>query len=184
MKSFKGKTLSWEWREGRIELMLDHEPANEIGTAMLEELEVFVGAFGALAAETSSCIIYSARKSVFSAGGDLRELYHQAVSVPEKERPKAIRSFLGAVARGTHDLQTHPGDVSALLKANPDLDPKLQKAAVKLTLPFFQPPTGKPFGYQDPGQWRAFADFMRRNGLIRGSANGAFTNALLPGQGP
>ena len=101
-----------------------------------------------------------------------------------KDNADAIRSFLGAVARGTHDLQTHPGDVSALLKANPDLDPKLQKAAVKLTLPFFQPPAGKPFGYQDPGQWRAFADFMRRNGLIRGSANGAFTNALLPGQGP
>ena len=84
MKSFKGKTLRWEWREGCIELALDHEPANEIGTAMLEELEVFVGAFGALAPEASSCIIYRARKSVFSAGGDLRELYHQAVSVPEK----------------------------------------------------------------------------------------------------
>ena len=94
MKNFKGKTLCWEWQEGRIELTLDHEPANEIGTAMLEELEVFVGSFVALAPETSSCIIYSARKSVFSAGGDLRELYHQAVSVPEKERPKRIRSFL------------------------------------------------------------------------------------------
>lgn len=94
MKTFKGKTLRWEWREGCIELALDREPANEIGTAMLEELEVFVGTFGALAPETSSCIIYSGRKSVFSAGGDLRELYQQAVSVPEKERPKGIRSFL------------------------------------------------------------------------------------------
>ena len=94
MKSFKGKTLRWEWLEGSIELTLDHEPANEIGTAMLEELEIFAGAFGALAPETSSCIIYSARKSVFSAGGDLRELYHQAMSVPEKERLKGIRSFL------------------------------------------------------------------------------------------
>jgi len=94
MKSFKGKTLSWEWREGRIELMLDHAPANEIGTAMVAELEKFVSAFGALAADTSSCIIYSARKSVFSAGGDLRELYHQAISVPENERPKGIRTFL------------------------------------------------------------------------------------------
>src|SRR5216110_2541813 len=64
-KFFMRKTLRWEWREGGIELALDHEPANEIGTAMLEELEVFVGAFGALAPETSSCIIYSARKSVF-----------------------------------------------------------------------------------------------------------------------
>ena len=101
-----------------------------------------------------------------------------------KDNADAIRSFLGAVARGTHDLQAHPGDVSALLKANPDLDPKLQKAAVKATLPFFQPPSGKPFGYQDPAQWRAFADFLRSGGLIRGGAAGAFTNALLPGQGP
>src|SRR5205085_10691208 len=42
-------------------------------------------------------MISSARKSAFSAGGDLRELYRQAASVPEKERPKAIRSFLGRI---------------------------------------------------------------------------------------
>jgi enoyl-CoA hydratase/carnithine racemase len=108
MKSFKGKTLSWEWQEERIELMLDHEPANEIGTAMLEELEVFVGAFGALASETSSCIIYSARKSVFSAGGDLRELYQQAISVPEKERPKGIRSFLERIHNVMNALDAAP----------------------------------------------------------------------------
>ncbi|HEY6945835.1 MAG TPA: enoyl-CoA hydratase/isomerase family protein [Candidatus Acidoferrum sp.] len=94
MKSFKGKTLRWEWSEGSIELTLNHAPANEIGTAMLEELEIFVGAFDTLVPETSSCIISSARKSVFSAGGDLRELYHQAASVPEKERLEGIHSFL------------------------------------------------------------------------------------------
>src|SRR5215510_5527228 len=94
MKSFSGKTLRWEWREEIIELTLDREPANEIGTAMLAELEKFVGAFDSLAPETSACIISSARKAVFSAGGDLRELYRQAVSVPEKERQKRIRSFL------------------------------------------------------------------------------------------
>jgi putative hydroxymethylpyrimidine transport system substrate-binding protein len=101
-----------------------------------------------------------------------------------KENADAIRSFLGAVARGTHDLQKRP--VAALLKANPDLDRKLQQEAVKETLPLFQPPPGKPFGYQAPGKWRAFADFMRRSGLIRSprADSGAFTNALLPGQGP
>jgi len=108
MKNFRGKTLRWEWHEGCIELALDHEPANEIGTAMLEELEVFVGSFGSLAPETSSCIIYSARKSVFSAGGDLRELYHQAVSVPEKERPKGIRSFLERIHAVMNALDSAP----------------------------------------------------------------------------
>ena len=94
MKSFTGKTLRWEWREGCLELTLDHKPANEIGTAMLAELERFVGAFDALAPQTSSCIIGSAHPQVFSAGGDLRELYRQAASVSEKERPKGIRRFL------------------------------------------------------------------------------------------
>jgi enoyl-CoA hydratase len=94
MKSFSGKTLRWEWREGMIDLTLDHEPANEIGTAMLAELEQFVAAFGALAPETSVCIIASARKSVFSAGADLRELYHGAAPLPEDERLAGVRDFL------------------------------------------------------------------------------------------
>src|SRR3981189_3669970 len=94
MKIFTGKTLRWEWREGVIELTLDHEPANEIGTSMLAELEKFVAALGVLAPETSVCIIASARKSVFSAGADLRELYHGAAPLPEKERLAGVRNFL------------------------------------------------------------------------------------------
>jgi enoyl-CoA hydratase/carnithine racemase len=94
MKSFTGKTLRWEWREGVIDLTLDHEPANEIGTAMLADLEQFVADFGVLAPETSVCIFTSARKSVFSAGADLRELYHGAAPLPEKERLVGVRNFL------------------------------------------------------------------------------------------
>lgn len=94
MKSFAGKALRWDWREGIVELTLDRQPANEIGTAMLAELEKFVAAFGALAPETSACIIASARKSVFSAGADLRELYHGAAPLPEKERLAGVRNFL------------------------------------------------------------------------------------------
>ena len=99
-----------------------------------------------------------------------------------RENADAIRGFLGAVARGTRDLRADP--VSALVKANPDLDEKLQRAAVKITLPFFQPPGGRPFGYQEPARWRTFGDFMRKSGLIEKPATGAFTNELLPGQGP
>src|SRR5260370_36061622 len=94
MKSFKGKTLRWEWREGTVELTLDHEPANEIGSAMLAELEKFVAAFDVLATQTSVCIIASARKSVFSAGGDLRELYATAAQLHPKERPGGWAPFL------------------------------------------------------------------------------------------
>lgn len=94
MKTFTGKTLRWEWREGVIELTLDHAPANEIGTAMLVELEKFVAALDALAPETAVCIIASAKKSGFSAGADLRELYHGAALLSEKERIAGVRSFL------------------------------------------------------------------------------------------
>lgn len=94
MKSFTGKTLRWEWRAGVIELILDSEPANEIGTAMLGELEQFVVACAALAPETSACIISSARRHGFSAGADLRELYRQAATLGEKERLVGVRQFL------------------------------------------------------------------------------------------
>src|SRR5207248_2180572 len=97
MREFTGKTLRWGWLEGVVELTLDHEPANEIGTAMLAELEKFVAAFDVLLPETSVCIIASARKSVFSAGGDLRELYATAAAVPAKERAAGVRAFLERV---------------------------------------------------------------------------------------
>src|SRR5258708_3095681 len=71
MKTFTGKTLRWEWREGIVELTLDHAPANEIGTAMLLELQKFVSAFRALAPLTSVFILPSPRKPVFSPGGGL-----------------------------------------------------------------------------------------------------------------
>jgi putative hydroxymethylpyrimidine transport system substrate-binding protein len=96
-----------------------------------------------------------------------------------------IRRFLGAVSRGVRFLKRDQGAaVDALTKANPDLDPQLQRASVRVTLPTFLPPAGKPFGWQNPAQWSAFATWMHRNGILKGSsATGAFTNQLLPGQG-
>src|SRR5712692_8547206 len=94
MKSFTGKTLRWQCRDGVIELTLDHAPANEIGTAMLAELEQFAAALNALAPETAACLISSARKQGFSAGADLRELYRGASALPEKERLAGVRDIL------------------------------------------------------------------------------------------
>jgi enoyl-CoA hydratase/carnithine racemase len=108
MKNFTGKTLRWGWNEGVIELTLDHEPANEIGTAMLAELEKFVAAFATLAPESAVCIIYSARKSVFSAGGDLRELYATAAATPEKERSAGVRAFLERIHAVLNVLDAAP----------------------------------------------------------------------------
>jgi enoyl-CoA hydratase len=94
MKAFTGKTLRWNWDDGVVELTLGREPANEIGTAMLGELEKFVAAFDALAPETSVCIISSAQKHGFSAGADLRELYEGAARLDGVERLAGVRQFL------------------------------------------------------------------------------------------
>ena len=94
MKSFSGKALRWEWRDGVVELTLDRVPANEIGTAMLADLEQFAAAIKSLEADTSACIISSAQKRGFSAGADLRELYHGAIALPEKERNAGVRDFV------------------------------------------------------------------------------------------
>ena len=98
-----------------------------------------------------------------------------------------IRRFIAALALGTADLARSPDlAIRGLLDANKDLDAKLQREVVRVTLPLFVGPRGKPYGYQDPVQWAAFARWMRANDLLRKlpNASGAFTNELLPGQGP
>ncbi len=97
-----------------------------------------------------------------------------------------IRSFVAALARGTQDLRKAPGDaVSGLLEANEDLEPELQRAAVKETLPLFLPVRGKPFGYLDGERWQRFTGWMNDNELLEDTpdATGAFTNEYLPGGG-
>ena len=108
MKSFMGKTLRWELREGILELTLDREPANEIGSAMLAELEKFAAALEALSSEASVCIIASARKPGFSAGADLRELYHAAAPLAEKERLAGVREFLERIHKVLNAIDAAP----------------------------------------------------------------------------
>ncbi|HMD38158.1 MAG TPA: enoyl-CoA hydratase/isomerase family protein [Candidatus Acidoferrum sp.] len=108
MKSFSGKALRWEWREGVIELTLDREPANEIGLTMLAELEQFVAAFESLAPETSACIIHSERKHGFSAGADLRELFHTAAQLQEIERLTGLRAFLERIHAAFNAIDAAP----------------------------------------------------------------------------
>src|SRR6266851_358319 len=108
MKSFTGKALRWEWRAGVIELTLDHEPANEIGTAMLVELEKFAATIGVLGAETSVCILSSKRKAGFSAGADLRELYRGGALLSEKERLAGVRNFLERIHAVLNTIDAAP----------------------------------------------------------------------------
>ena len=78
-----------------------------------------------------------------------------------------IKRFMAALERGVDDLERDPDRaLKGLLDANPDLDPKLQREVLDVTLPLFQAPGGKPFGYQDPREWNEFARWMRDNELL------------------
>ena len=108
MKSFTGKTLRWAWRDAILEVTLDREPANEIGSAMLEELEELTAAFPALAPDTAACIITSARRQGFSAGADLRELYETMARLSEGARVSGIREFLERIHAVLNEIDSAP----------------------------------------------------------------------------
>jgi putative hydroxymethylpyrimidine transport system substrate-binding protein len=117
--------------------------------------------------------------------------YNELVIVAREQdvqkRGALLRRFMRALALGHTALRANSAPaVAALVKANPDLDEKLQRAQVKATLPvFFPAKASRPFGYQDPGAWRRYTRWMVDNKLIPNtpSANRAFTNEFLPGEG-
>jgi putative hydroxymethylpyrimidine transport system substrate-binding protein len=97
-----------------------------------------------------------------------------------------IRAFIGALSRGVRDLRADPDEaIEGLLDANPDLDPELQRAVVRVTLPLFVAPKGRPYGWQDPVEWDAFAAWMQDSGLLEQApdVDASFDNGLLPGSG-
>jgi enoyl-CoA hydratase len=108
MTLFSGKTLSWQVIDGVIELLLDHEPCNEIGSTTLTELEQFVDALGSLESTAHALIISSARKAGFCAGADLRELYHSSQKLPPQERLLAVHSFLERIHHVMNAIDSAP----------------------------------------------------------------------------
>jgi enoyl-CoA hydratase/carnithine racemase len=108
MDSYNGKTLSWELRDGDVELALEREPCNEIGTEALVELEKFVEALRAAEKEAHAVIIYSKLKQGFSAGADLRELYSGMQGLPAAERLRGVRSFLERIHAVMNALDASP----------------------------------------------------------------------------
>ncbi|HTY97390.1 MAG TPA: ABC transporter substrate-binding protein [Solirubrobacteraceae bacterium] len=98
-----------------------------------------------------------------------------------------LRRLVQAIARGYYAVRSNPSQgVAALDAANPSLDPKLQNAAVRATLPAFFPGEDKPWGWQFQDQWNAYGKWMYEHRLIKHLAarDYASTNQLLAGQGP
>ena len=90
----KTNTLSWELHDGVLELALDEPPCNEIGSAMLEDLEQFVAAMEAVQSKAAALIVYSKQEAGFSAGAHLRELYRASSKLGPAERVRGVRAFL------------------------------------------------------------------------------------------
>ncbi|MBV9809164.1 MAG: ABC transporter substrate-binding protein [Solirubrobacterales bacterium] len=101
--------------------------------------------------------------------------------------PDVVRRLVQALARGYEAVRNNPpAAVANLVHASPGLDPKLQLASVRATLPVFFPSNAaNPWGWQDPKQWAAYGQWMLKEHLIS-SPNAvldASTNELLAGQG-
>jgi len=117
--------------------------------------------------------------------------YNELVIVAREQdarsRGALLRRFMAALGRGHNRLREHTGvGVNELVKADRNLKPDLLREQIRATLPVFFPSSSKrPFGFQDAGEWRRYAQWMLDNDLLatRQNADRAFTNEFLPGEG-
>jgi putative hydroxymethylpyrimidine transport system substrate-binding protein len=104
-----------------------------------------------------------------------------------RKRGQDLRAFLQALTQGQREARAQPAAAAALLvKANPSLSKRLQVASIRATLPATLPTDrSKPYGWQDPAAWAAFARWMFAQRLLAHPPSGLppFTNEFLPGQG-
>jgi enoyl-CoA hydratase len=108
MNEFKGRTLSWQIVNGTIELALHREPCNEIGSLTLDELEKFSAVLPQLAIAAHALILYSTQKAGFSAGADLRELFHRGQEMEKDEALRGVRQFLERIHAVMNALDALP----------------------------------------------------------------------------
>ena len=117
--------------------------------------------------------------------------YDELVVVVRKNtivnHPDVVRRFVQALGRGYEAVRRDPqAAVTNLVHASPGLDPKLQLASVRVTLPaFFPSNTANPWGWQEPKRWAAYGEWMLGQHLIStpNAVVDASTNELLAGQG-
>ena len=94
MKHYQGQTLSWDMKDGAIEMALHREPLNEIGLQTLEELEKFVAVLDVLSHDAHALILYSTLRGGFCAGADLRQLYGWFQEFGQSEVARHAREYL------------------------------------------------------------------------------------------
>jgi putative hydroxymethylpyrimidine transport system substrate-binding protein len=98
-----------------------------------------------------------------------------------------LRRLLQALQRGTRAAEADPdAAVDALMKASEGLERRFAAASVEATLPvLFPEDRSRPFGFQNLSEWQDYADWMKRNDLIRQPVDvgTVATNEFLPGEG-
>jgi len=104
----KGESMSFEYKDGLVELALHRDPCNEIGSVSLTELESFSAALQALMQPVHAVIIYSDLKCGFCAGADLRELYGRAQSMPIEDAVHGVRDFLERIHHALNVIDAAP----------------------------------------------------------------------------
>jgi putative hydroxymethylpyrimidine transport system substrate-binding protein len=99
------------------------------------------------------------------------------------DHPEAIRAFISALSQGTSYAIKHPQEAAnAVLAAGKGLDPMQTRAEVDATLPLLAGAREHPYGFMDPEQWRAYAEWMAGHDLISSApqTSDVATNKLLP----
>ena len=108
MKNVVGQALSWELRDGVVELAMHRAPCNEIGSLSLEELEKFAAELDGLNGEAHALIVHSTLASGFCAGADLRELYERSQQMDRDAAVKGVRSYLERIHRVMNTIDASP----------------------------------------------------------------------------
>ena len=106
--SFRGQAMTWQLKQGTIELALYREPCNELGSLALDELEKFAAALERIQPEAHALIIYSELKCGFCAGADLRELYHRSQGMEKAEALRGVRDFLERMHKVLNTIDAAP----------------------------------------------------------------------------
>lgn len=97
---FTGRALSWEVVDEVLEVRLHRDPANEIGTTTLAELEQLVDTVMHRRTDARALIWHSTVDRGFCAGADLRELHAALMDRTERQRTtvKRVADLLPATA--------------------------------------------------------------------------------------
>ncbi|SFA70534.1 MULTISPECIES: ABC transporter substrate-binding protein [unclassified Bacillus (in: firmicutes)] len=116
---------------------------------------------------------------------DKLDYYTPVLTTSEKmieEDPETVRAFVNAVSKGYDFAIENPSEAAdVLIKAVPDLDPKLVKKSQEWLSPKYKDDAPR-WGEQTLYIWENYANWMYENGLLEKplDAKKAFNNQFLP----